>query len=167
MKKLLILVTTLFTFLISTTPVNAQENLFGRYEVKGENTLIKEICITEDKLQVVLDNEQRIDSETQDKTHPKVLDFRNLMVNEDALYGVVDTSAQSVDANPEEIQSLEINFFDGNSFPTFSIDIIKPEYTLSNEQLIVKYRGDRIWVFDIEDDHVLSDENDVNYELVE
>lgn len=41
------------------------------------------------------------------------MDYKNLMVNEDALYGIVDLEAQSDEDNSQNQQYLEINFFDG------------------------------------------------------
>ena len=95
------------------------------------------------------------------------MDYKNLMVNEDALYGVVDLEAQSDEDNSQNQQYLEINFFDGQSFPSFSLDIVNPEYLVIDNQLIVKYRGDRFWDFNIEEGQISMDNQNVHFELVE
>lgn len=166
-EKIIVFVSVLFAFVVIPTDVSAQENLFGRYEVTNENSLIKEIHILENRLQIVIDNEYLVESETEDKTVKKVMDYKNLMVNEDALYGVVDLEAQSDEDNSQNQQYLEINFFDGQSFPSFSLDIVNPEYLVIDNQLIVKYRGDRFWDFNIEEGQISMDNQDVHFELVE
>ena len=95
------------------------------------------------------------------------MDYKNLMVNEDALYGIVDLEAQSDEDNSQNQQYLEINFFDGQSFPSFSLDSVYPEYLVIDNQLIVKYRGDRFWDFNIEEGQISMDNQDVHFELVE
>ena len=102
----------------------------------NENSLIKEIHILENRLQIVIDNEYLVESETEDKTVKKVMDYKNLMVNEDALYGIVDLEAQSDEDNSQNQQYLEINFFDGQSFPSFSLDIVNPEYLIIDNQYV-------------------------------
>ena len=70
-EKIIVFVSVLFAFVVIPTDVSAQENLFGRYEVTNENSLIKEIHILENRLQIVIDNEYLIESETEDKTEKK------------------------------------------------------------------------------------------------
>lgn len=41
----IVFVSVLFAFVVIPADVSAQENLFGRYEVTNENSLIKEIHI--------------------------------------------------------------------------------------------------------------------------
>lgn len=67
----IVFVSVLFAFVVILADVSAQENLFGRYEVTNENSLIKEIHILENRLQIVIDNEYLIESETEDKTEKK------------------------------------------------------------------------------------------------
>ena len=59
----------------------------------NENSLIKEIHILENRLQIETDSDYLVESETEDKTVKKVMDYKNLMMKEDALYGVVDFEA--------------------------------------------------------------------------
>ena len=63
----IVFVSVLFGFVVIPADVSAQENLFGRYEVTNENSLIKEIHILENRLQIVIDNEYLIESETENK----------------------------------------------------------------------------------------------------
>ncbi|WP_171031228.1 hypothetical protein [Ruoffia tabacinasalis] len=67
----IVFISVLFAFVVILADVSAQENLFGRYEVTNENSLIKEIHILENRLQIVIDNEYLIESETEDKTEKK------------------------------------------------------------------------------------------------
>lgn len=67
----IVFISVLFAFVVILADVSVQENLFGRYEVTNENSLIKEIHILENRLQIVIDNEYLIESEIEDKTEKK------------------------------------------------------------------------------------------------
>ncbi|MBA5729728.1 hypothetical protein HW423_08010 [Aerococcaceae bacterium INB8] len=59
-------VSVLFTFVVISTDVSFQKILCGRYEVTNENSLIKEINILENRLQIETDSDYLVESETED-----------------------------------------------------------------------------------------------------
>ena len=164
-KKYIFPIIMLFLIIFSSRIISAQENIYGIYEVQDDNTLIKEVIIEEDILKIVIDNENVIKEETEDGTHSKVLDFRNLIVNHDTLYSLVDDENQGDSDKTLNNQYLDINFANGASFPTFCIDIVNPTYKIIDDIFIVKYRNDRVWEFSIESKGLLVDENGVKYEI--
>lgn len=143
--------------------INANEAFYGHY-VPSEASIIKELIIEENTFQIVLNNYSK--TIPSDDNYQRIMDIRNYLKNLGAYTVSVDPSKDDVDdpSNQSNAQRIDIEFFDGEVFPMFAVNIYNPKYYFADNYLTITFPDKSTWSFELDtEQNSLEDHQGTTY----
>ena len=143
--------------------VNANEAFYGHY-VPSEASIIKELIIEQNTFQIVLNNYS--DTIASDGNYQRIMDIRNYLKNIDSYTLTVDSSKENVNeaSLKPNSQKVVIEFWDGEVFPMFAVNIYNPKYYFADNYLTITFPDKSTWSFELDvEQNSLEDHQNTTY----
>lgn len=129
--------------------VNANEAFYGHY-VPSEASIIKELIIEQNTFQIFLNNYS--DTIPSDNNLQRIMDIRNYLKNIDSYTLTVDSSEENINevSIKPNSQIVAIEFWDGEVFPMFAVNIYNPRYYFADDYLTITFPDRSTWSFKLD-----------------
>lgn len=146
---------------------NQNEAFYGHY-VPSEASIIKELIIEQNTFQIVLNNYS--DTIASDGNYQRIMDIRNYLKNIDSYTLTVDSSKENVNeaSLKPNSQKVVIEFWDGEVFPMFAVNIYNPKYYFADNYLTITFPDKSTWSFELDvEQNSLEDHQNTTYVRIE